>query len=108
MAARAPSRNPNSESDNPAWGSLRAAFDQVCDRELLPMRQAEECEVRRIIDEAAALALDVQPDVLADWRRRLAAEPTITNAHAAEESSDERTSKISMSVGSQRAIRRIA
>ena len=68
--------------DSPAWASLRTAFDQVCDRELLPMRQAEECEVRRIIDEAAALALDVQPDVLADWRRRLAAEPTITNARA--------------------------
>ncbi len=96
------------KSDNPAYDSLRIAFDQVCGLELLPMRQAEECEVRRIIDEAAALALGVEPNVLAEWRRRLAAEPTITNAHAAEESSDERTSKISMSVGSQRAIRRIA
>ena len=70
--------------DNPAWTSLRAAFDRVCDIELLPMRQAEECEVRQIIDEAAAQALGVQPDVVADWRRRLAAEPTITNARAAD------------------------
>ena len=46
------------------------------------MRQAEECGARRTIDEAAAVALDVQSDVLADWRRRLAAEPTITNARA--------------------------
>ena len=27
--------------DNPAWRSLRVAFDQACDIELLPMRQAE-------------------------------------------------------------------
>ena len=67
-------------ADNPAWASLRAAFDQACDRELLPMRKAEECGTRRIIDEAAALALGIAPDVIADWRRRLAMEPTITNA----------------------------
>ena len=66
--------------DNPAWVSLRAAFDRVCNMELLPMRQAEECEVRKIIDVAAAQALGVEPEVLADWRRSLAAEPTITNA----------------------------
>ena len=71
-------------ADNPAWDSLKAVFDQVCDTEMLPMRQAEECVVRRVIDEAAALAVGVEPDVLADWRRRLAAEPTITNARAPE------------------------
>ena len=69
--------------DNPAWDSLRAAFDRVCDKELLPMRQAEECAVRQIIDEAAAQALGVEPEILGDWRRRLAAEPTITNTRAA-------------------------
>ena len=72
------------KQDNPAWDALKDAFDLTCDEELLPMRQAEECEVRQIIDEAAALALGVEPDVVADWRRRLAAEPTITNARAAE------------------------
>ena len=66
--------------DNPAWVSLRAAFDRVCNMELLPMRQAEECEVRQIIDVAAAQALGVEPEILADWRQRLAAEPTINNA----------------------------
>lgn len=66
----------------PAWASLRAAFDQACNMELLPMRQAEECVVRRVIDEAAAMAIGVEADVVADWRRRLAAEPTITNARA--------------------------
>ena len=68
--------------NNGAWNSLRAAFDQICRTELLPMRQAEDCEVRQIIDAAAALALGVDDETLADWRRRLAAEPTITNVHA--------------------------
>ena len=71
--------------DNPAWDSLSAAFDETCNVELLPMRQAEDCVARRVIDEAAGLALGgVEPDVLADWRRRLACEPTITNARARE------------------------
>ena len=65
--------------DNPAWNALREAFDQVCDMELLPMRQAEECGVRRTIDEAAAQVLGVEPETLSDWRQRLAAEPTISN-----------------------------
>ena len=68
--------------NNGAWTSLRAAFDQVCRTELLPMRQAEDCGVRQIIDAAAALALGVDDETLADWRRRLAAEPTITNEQA--------------------------
>ena len=68
--------------DSPAWTSLRDAFDQVCDKELLPMKQAVECDARKTIDRAAAVALGVDPDILADWRRRLAAEPTITNARA--------------------------
>lgn len=72
------------KSDNPAWGSLRTAFDQVYNRELLPMRQAEECGARRVIDEAAASALEIETRVLADWRSRLAAEPTITNVRASE------------------------
>ena len=68
--------------DNPAWFALRKAFDQVCDVELLPMRQSEECNARRTIDEAAALACGVDLARVADWRRRLAAEPTITNRRA--------------------------
>ena len=77
------------KEDNSAWDSLRSAFDQVCDRELLPMKQAGECDARRIIDEAAALALGIVPAAIADWRRRLAMEPTITNARATEPGSEE-------------------
>ena len=81
--------------ENTAWTALRAAFDQVCDAALLPMRQAEVCEVRKVIDDAAALALGVEPIVLADWRHRLATEPTITNVRAAKDVRDERASEFS-------------
>ena len=63
---------------------MRAAFDQICDWEMLPMQQADECAVRRVIDKAAAQALEVEGCLLAEWRRKLAAEPTITNALAEE------------------------
>ena len=68
--------------DNPAWNSLRDALDKACGIELLPMKQAEDCEAREIIDGVAAMACGLDPGVLADWRRRLAAEPTITNRRA--------------------------
>ena len=75
--------------DNPAWVRLKAAFDQTCRIELLPMRQSEECEARKVIDDAAALALDIDRETIAGWRRQLAAEPTITNYRVDEPASDE-------------------
>ncbi len=63
--------------DNPGWRALKDAFDSVCDQELLPMGQGVECQVRHIIDEAAALAIGVTPSEVADWRARLAREPTV-------------------------------
>ena len=36
-----------------------------------------------VTDEAAALALGLSPDVLADWRRLLAPEPTVSDKAAA-------------------------
>ena len=71
-------------ADSVGWDELYSAFGRVSGLELLPMRQAEECEARRVIDAAAAVVLRAPPAVLADWRRRLAAEPTVTNARAAE------------------------
>ena len=71
--------------DNPAWGLLARAFDQACNTELLPMRQAETCIARQVIDRAAAKACGLDPALLADWRRRLASEPTITNRRTADE-----------------------
>ncbi len=62
--------------------SLARAWEETCRTALLPMRQADACPVCRIIDDAAATVLGFPPDVIADWRRRLAAEPTVTNARA--------------------------
>ena len=67
---------------NTAWNALSAAFEQVCDIELLPMRRAAECRARQVLDEAAALALGVDPREVADWRQRLAREPTVAQERA--------------------------
>ena len=71
--------------DNPAWDALADAWEQVREVELLPMRDAERCEARRMIDEAAAVALNVSPETVAGWRAMLAAEPTVTNRRAGTE-----------------------
>ena len=68
--------------DNPGWDALADAWQQVRDLELLPMRDGEKCEARRVIDEAAAAALDVSTETVAGWRAMLAAEPTVTNRRA--------------------------
>ena len=67
---------------HPAWDALATAYTDACQLELLPMRLAEECRARRIIDEAAALALDVDEALVAEWRRQLSKEPTVSNEPA--------------------------
>ncbi|MXV87062.1 MAG: hypothetical protein F4005_05995, partial [Acidimicrobiales bacterium] len=74
--------------ENPAWEDLLAAYEQACDIELLPLRDGEQCEGRRIIDNAAAHVLGVPESTIADWRSRLASEPTISN-RPAEASADQ-------------------
>ena len=78
-------RIPVPKPENSAWSALADAWREANKVELLPLRDAEKCPARRIIDEAAALALNVSPGEIADWRRRLSAEPTITNRRAARE-----------------------
>ena len=65
--------------DNPGWTELRAAFEEVQDMELLPMRDAERCPARLIIDRAAAKAMNVPEETVAGWRRQMAHEPTVSN-----------------------------
>ena len=62
--------------------ALAAAYVKASDLELLPMREAEECRARRVLDRAAALALELDEAEIAEWRRRLAKEPTVTNPPA--------------------------
>ncbi len=68
--------------DNPAWTDLRDTFEQVKNIELLPRGEAEQCSARRVSDRAAAKALDVSEDVVAEWRRRIACEPTVSKKYA--------------------------
>ena len=61
---------------------LVTAWERTCRESLLPLRDAEHCPVRHAIDEGAAMALGVATDSMVEWRRRLAAEPTIRNERA--------------------------
>ena len=69
--------------DNPEWGALRDAYDRVCDMVIMPMKHVDD-PARAIIDEAAAKALDLGPEVLAGWRGRLGRESTINNQQSAD------------------------
>ena len=46
------------------------------------MREAEDSEVPHVIDSAVALAISADPETIADWRRPLAHEPTVSNERA--------------------------
>ncbi|MDE0621144.1 MAG: N-6 DNA methylase, partial [Bryobacterales bacterium] len=73
-----PCPRPETQGSN----ALTKAWEQVKGVPLLPLAQAESCAARQVIDAAAAVALGVTGDEIADWRRRLAREPTITNVRA--------------------------
>ena len=68
--------------ETPSSRALTEAWERAKRTPLLPFAQAEGCVARQIIDKAAALAIGTEGSVVADWRRRLAAEPTITNVRA--------------------------
>ena len=59
--------------------ALEAVYDRVCRDRLQPWAQADTDPVRLKVDDAVAEAYGFSPNVLADWRRRLAAEPTVAN-----------------------------
>lgn len=67
--------------ENPAWDELAAAYQEVCEMEMLPMQEPE-CPVRGRIDKAAAVAVGADPTELAEWRRKIAAEPTVSGSVA--------------------------
>ena len=68
--------------NNPAWSDLTKAFEQIKNKEILTLKDGERCEVRHIIDKAAAKALDIPEEYIAKWRAMLAKEPTISNQYA--------------------------
>ena len=57
--------------------TLSKAFEQVKYTPLLPWRNLGENNARETLDEAAASIMGVDASALADWRQRLAREPTV-------------------------------
>ena len=72
-------RVPTSLENAETQAALEAVYDRVCRDRLQPWAQADADPVRRKIDDAVAEAYGLSPNVLADWRRRIATEPTVAN-----------------------------
>ena len=73
-------RVPASLGDAPeAQAQLVAIYDSLCRERLQSWAHADTDPVRREIDDAVAEAYGISADVLADWRERLANEPTVAN-----------------------------
>ncbi len=58
--------------------ALATAYDALCDFTLLPLPRILEDETRGALDRIVTDALDVQPEVVANIRRELSREPSIT------------------------------
>ena len=61
---------------------LADAFEQTRSQTLLPWPQMAECPGRAVLDQAAARVLRMNGRTLADWRERIAAEPTVSGEEA--------------------------
>lgn len=58
--------------------ALATAYDTLCNFELLPLPQMEECETRKALDRTVTSALGVAPEIVASIRRELTREPSVT------------------------------
>lgn len=61
---------------------LGAAFKSYCSSTLLPWPQMHQCNTRAELDQAAAKVLRIDGRTIADWRRRIACEPTVSKMPA--------------------------
>ncbi len=61
---------------------LANAYRRLCERELEAWPRMATDPVRAELDDAVAHLLDLEPAKVADWRWRIAAEPTVSNAYA--------------------------
>ena len=62
--------------------ALLDAFRELGGAELLPWPQMDECPTRAALDDAAAQVLGLDPAEIANWRARIAREPTVSNRPA--------------------------
>ena len=58
--------------------AMASAYDAMCNMTLLPLQQMEECDTRKALDHAIISALGIAPELVADIRRELAREPSVT------------------------------
>ena len=63
-------------------GPLAEVFDKTCSRALQPWPQMHDCDTRAALDYAAAQVLRIDSRAIADWRQRIACEPTVTGKSA--------------------------
>ena len=70
---------PASLSNVEGQATLVATYDRLCREPLQPWAHADADPVRREIDDDVAEAYGISAGVLADWRKRLAKEPTVAN-----------------------------
>lgn len=61
-----------------AADALAKTYDALAKDVLLPLPQMNECDVRRLLDDAIISELDLDEELIATIRRSLAAEPSIT------------------------------
>ncbi len=59
-------------------------FAKTHQRVLKPWKEMDTCPVRALIDEAAAQVLHIDGAKIADWRKRITLEPTVSNRPAVE------------------------
>ena len=62
----------------PAVSQLAAAYDQYADSVLLPLPQLNDCPARAGLDAAVVAALGLDGELVANIRRQLAMEPSVT------------------------------
>ena len=72
-------RVPTSLGDAGEQATLVASYDRLCRERLQSWAHADTDSVRHEIDDGVAEAYGISAGVLADWRERLANEPTIAN-----------------------------
>ena len=61
---------------------LVSAYERLRSKDLEPWPRMNQCPVRSELDRAAAELLSIDPATIAEWRERLALEPTISNKPA--------------------------
>ena len=58
---------------------LEQAFKDLGDKKFLPWSKMNDCPVRAKLDDVVAHVLDIDPEIVGEWRHRIVNEPTVSN-----------------------------